>query len=207
VADAAGDRQGEIDLARAAALSDGIFAVAMTLLIVALPLPKNAAELAGVLLSEHLLTLLPAFRAIVIGFVVAAVFWRSHHAFFRCLAMGDATLMWLNFLLLFAVAVTPLSTYLLGSFHGETVAVGLYAANVALISAGLFLMWLHVGRKRALLHAGINTWRIHRGLWGAGLTALVFLASIPVARWSPEAALWMWLLIVPAMMAGPRPRA
>lgn len=62
-------RQGEVDLARAAALSDGIFAVAMTLLIVALPLPKSAAELAGLALSKHLLTL------------------------FRCLAQGDAALM------------------------------------------------------------------------------------------------------------------
>jgi uncharacterized membrane protein len=108
VAEAAGDRQGEIDLARAAALSDSIFAVAMTLLIVALPLPKSIAELAGVPLSEHLLSLLPAFRAIVIGFFVAAVFWRSHHAFFRCLAQGDAMLMWLNFLLLFASRSAPI---------------------------------------------------------------------------------------------------
>lgn len=47
----------------------------------------------------------------------------------------------------------------------------------------------------------------HRGLWGAGLTALVFLASIAVAELSADAALWMWLLIIPAMLAGPRPRA
>jgi uncharacterized membrane protein len=204
VAEAAGHRQGEIDLARAAALSDGIFAVAMTLLIVALPLPKGAAELAGVPLGEHLLTLLPAFRVIVIGFFVAAVFWRAHHGFFRCLVTGDATLMWLNFVLLFAVAVTPLSSSLLGSFHTEAVTVDLYAANVAVISASLFLMWLHVNRKRALLHAGVGSQRIQRGLWGAGLTALVFLVSIVVAQFSAGAAPWMWLLIVPAMLAGPR---
>jgi len=169
VAEAAENRQGEIDLARAAALSDGIFAVAMTLLIVALPLPKSTAELGGVPLGEHLLTLLPAFRAIAIGFFVAAVFWRAHHGFFRCLAKGDGTLMWLNFLLLFAVAATPLSSSLLGSFHSEAVTVALYAANVAVISASLFLMWLHVNRKRALLNADVGSRRIPRGLWGASL--------------------------------------
>jgi hypothetical protein len=84
------------------------------------------------------------------------------------------------------------------------VTVELYAANVALISASLFLMWLHVNRKRALLHAGITIQRVQHGLWGAALTALVFLASIVVAQFSAEVALWMWLLIIPAMLAGPR---
>lgn len=92
----------------------------------------------------------------------------------------------LNFLLLFAVAVTPLSSSLLGSFRGEAVTVALYAANVVVISVSLFLMWLHVNRKRALLHADVGRLRIQRGLWGAGLTALVFLASIVVAQFLPS---------------------
>jgi hypothetical protein len=95
-------RRKEIDIARLAALSDGVFAVAMTLLVVALPLPRNAADLQGRPLSEHLLTLLPQFRAVVISFVVAAAFWRAHHDFFRALVRADRTVAWLNFLLLFA---------------------------------------------------------------------------------------------------------
>jgi uncharacterized membrane protein len=119
------------DLGRVTALSDGIFAVAMTLLVVALPLPKNAAELGGVPLREHMISLLLPARAILISFFVAALFWRAHHSFYRCLAHGDRTLLWLNFLLLFAVVLTPVSTHLVGNFHAEILTVGLYAANLA----------------------------------------------------------------------------
>ena len=199
-----GEGRGEVDLTRAAALSDGIFAVAMTLLIVALPLPKSAAELGGVPLRQHLVTLLPALRAIAISFFVAAIFWRAHHGFFRCLGRGDWVLLWLNFLLLFAVTMTPLTAYLLGNFHTEPLTVALYAANLALIGFSLFLMWLRVASRRALLHADVDTARVHRGLWGNGLTTLVFLVSIPVAWLATEAALWMWLLIVPLAALGPR---
>jgi uncharacterized membrane protein len=200
------DRREDVDLARVAALSDGIFAVAMTLLIVGMPLPKGAADLAGASLPQHLLTLVPALRAVAISFFVSAIFWHVHHGFFRCLKRGDALLLWLNFLLLFAVALTPLSTYLLGSFADTPIANGLYAANVAAIASGLFLMWLRAALRRDLLRADVADARIRRGLWGAGLVALLFLLSIPVAGLSSAAARLVWLLIVPVVVLVPRSR-
>ena len=198
------ERQGEADLSRASALSDGIFAVAMTLLVLALPLPKNAAELGGAPLREHLLTLLPPIRAVLISFFIAAVFWRAHLNFFRCLARSDATLLWLNLLLLFAVVVTPLSTHLLGNFRLETLTVGLYAANLALIGGSLFLMWLRAAARRGLLHADVGAARVRHALWITGLTTLVFLGSIAVAWPAPEWAVWTWVLILPLSFLGPR---
>lgn len=197
-------RNGGIDLGRVAALSDGIFAVAMTLLVVALPLPKNAAELGGVPLREYLLTLLPPVRAIMISFFVAAVFWRAHHGFFSCLAQGDATVVWLNFLLLFAVVLTPLSTHLLGNFRLETLTVGLYAANLALIGGSMFLMWLRAAARRVLLHPEVEAQRVRHALWIFALVTLVFLGSIGVAWSAPEWAMWTWLLILPLSALVPR---
>ncbi len=165
-------RDGGIDLGRVAALSDGIFAVAMTLLVVALPLPKNAAELGGVPLCEHLLTLLPPVRAIMISFLVAAVFWRAHHGFFSCLA--------------------------------QTLTVGLYAANLALIGCSLFLMWLRAAARRALLHPEVETQRVRHALWIFALITLVFLGSIGVAWSAPKWAMWTWLLILPLSALVPR---
>lgn len=198
-------RDDDIDLGRVAALSDGIFAVAMTLLVVALPLPKNAAELGVVPLREHVTTLLPPVRAIVLSFVVAAVFWRAHQGFFLCLARGDRTLVWLNFLLLFAVVLTPVSTHLLGNFHIETLNVGLYAANLALIGGSLFAMWLHAARRRSLLlRPDVDARRVRYALWLTAFLTLVFLASTAVAWVEPAAAMWMWLLTVPLSVIRPR---
>jgi len=197
------DQSDEVDLARLAALSDGIFAVAMTLLIAGMPLPKSMTELAGMPLPQHLLTLGPALGEVAISFFVSAIFWQRHHGFFRCLKRGDAMLPWLNFLLLFAVALTPLSTYLLGNFSGDPVATCLYAANVAAIASALFLLWLRAAFRPDLLRADVSGTRIRRGLWGAGLATLVFLVSIPVSAVSSAAGHLVWLLIVPAVLFVP----
>jgi uncharacterized membrane protein len=64
-----------IDMPRLAALSDGIFAVAMTLLVAAISLPKNSGDLGGVTPGAALLAALPQFKAIAISFFVAAAYW------------------------------------------------------------------------------------------------------------------------------------
>ncbi len=189
-------REKTIDLVRLAALSDGIFAVAMTLLAVALPLPKDAAELGGRSLGEHLLTLLPQLRAIVISYIVAAVFWRLHHNFFRLLARGDQSIVWLNFVLLFGIVLTPLTTQLLGNLRATATTVELYAGNLALLGIALFLMWWHAARRR-LLYDGVGVARVRRALFGSGAQVLVFLASIPVSWARADLAEWCWLLLVP----------
>ena len=198
------ERSDGLDLVRVTALSDGIFAVAMTLLIVGMPLPKSMSELAGLSLAQRLLALGPALGQVAISFFVSAIFWRVHHGFFRCLKRGDSLLLWLNFLLLFAVALMPLSTDLLGNFSGEPLINCVYAANVAGIAFALFLMWLRAAFHRDLLHPEVGNARIRRGLWGSGLAALVFLVSMPVAVLSSAAAHWVWFLIVPAVRFVPR---
>jgi TMEM175 potassium channel family protein len=200
-------RRKEIDIARLAALSDGVFAVAMTLLVVALPLPRNAADLQGRPLSEHLLTLLPQFRAVVISFVVAAAFWRAHHDFFRALVRADRTVAWLNFLLLFAVVLAPLGTHLLGNFPTQSLTVDLYALDLALIGIALLLLWWHAGRHPELLDPAIDRSRIRRTLWAAAWLPLVLLASIPVSWVAPDIAVWTWLLLVPVSLIRPRGEA
>ena len=199
-------REKSIDLVRLAALSDGIFAVAMTLLAVGLPLPKDAAELGGRPLGEHLLTLFPQFRAVAISFVVAAAFWRLHHNFFRVLARGDGSLVWLNFLLLFGVVLTPLTTQLLGNLRATTATVDLYAGNLVLIGAALFLMWWRAERHR-LLHDDVGPASVRRALFGSGTLVLVFLASIPLSWARADLAEWFWLLLVPISFLEARRRA
>lgn len=189
-------QQNDVDLARVAALSDGVFAVAMTLLVAALPLPKNMAELGGKSLEEYLLGLLPHLRAIFIGFVVAAAFWRSHHDFFKALARADRLVIWLNFLLLFGVVLTPVGTYLLGSFPTQALTTDLYAVDLATIGAAFLLLWWHAGR-RGFLAGAIDRRRLNRAIWGSAAVVAVFLASIPVSWFNPALAMWAWLLLIP----------
>src|SRR5690349_16791280 len=94
----------EEGIGRILALSDGVFAIAITLLIIAIAIPATTSD-AG--LSGALLRLWPRYLAYVLSFLVIARFWVTHHLAFQLIARNDATLVWLNLLLLMLVAFLP----------------------------------------------------------------------------------------------------
>lgn len=188
-------RQRDIELPRLAALSDGIFAVAMTLLIAALPLPQTPQDLDGRPLSEVLLAKLPQAEAVAIAFFVAALFWWRHHDLVGALARCNVPLMWLNFLFLFGIVLTPLATHLLGAFPRGAVTVDIFAGNLAFIGAALFSLWWYAARKKGLLKPDIDPQRVRRALVGVAVSVLVFLSSMALAWRNADVALWSWLLL------------
>src|SRR5215813_10137818 len=111
--DEAADEEG---IGRILALSDGVFAIAITLLIIAIGIPATTSD-AG--LPEALLGLWPRYLAYVLSFLVIARFWVTHHLAFRLIARYDATLVWLNLLLLMLVAFLPFPTAVLGEHFGS----------------------------------------------------------------------------------------
>ena len=122
-------------IGRILALSDGVFAIALTLLILEIAVPATNA--AG--LPKALLGLWPRYLAYVVSFVVIARFWVIHRLAFRLIARDDAVLVWLNLLLLMFVAFLPFPTAVLGKHNTSPAAAVLYASSVIL--AGMYLLW------------------------------------------------------------------
>src|SRR5215469_16375933 len=98
-------------MGRILALSDGVFAIAMTLLILQIAIPATAGDGR---LSRALLALWPRYLAYLLSFLVIARFWVIHHQAFRLIARFDTALVWLNLLLLLFVAFLPFPTSVLG---------------------------------------------------------------------------------------------
>jgi uncharacterized membrane protein len=190
-------RRIDIDLPRLAALSDGVFAVAMTLLVATLPLPRTPADLGAASLRDALLAVLPQLRDVAVSFFVAALYWLRHHDLVRALARCNSAVMWLNFLLLFGVVLTPLATHLLGAFPRGAVTVDIYAANLAFIGTVLLIIWWYAIRHEGLLKATIEPKDARRELRGLAASILVLLSSIPLAWVNADIALWSWLLLAP----------
>jgi Endosomal/lysosomal potassium channel TMEM175 len=94
-------------IGRILALSDGVFAIAITLLIITIAIPATTSD-AG--LPKALLALWPRYLAYVLSFLVIARFWVTHHLAFRLIARYDATLVWLNLLLLMFVSFRSTSS-------------------------------------------------------------------------------------------------
>jgi uncharacterized membrane protein len=126
-------------LERLTALSDGLFAVAMTLLVLDLRVPVSTA---GSVYSERglgeaLLKLGPSFAAYLRSFTMLGTFWLAQHTLLGILGRCDRTLTWINLGFLFVVSLPPFSTALLAHYVHLRLAVGVYWLNILLLGAGL----------------------------------------------------------------------
>src|SRR6516225_141850 len=126
-------------LERLTALSDGLFAVAMTLLVLDMRVPARSA---GLIYAEHglaaaLLRLGPNFAAYLLSFTMLGTFWLAQHTLLGILGRCDRTLSWISLGFLFVVSLLPFSAALLAHYVHLRLAVGVYWLNILLLGAGL----------------------------------------------------------------------
>ena len=107
-------------------LSDGVYAIALTLLAVELVLPESAVDLQGPDLLESLLDSWPKVLAFLTSFTVIANFWVGHNVLFQHVRRFDGGLMWLALLQLLCVAFIPFPTSVIGSHISDPVAQQFY---------------------------------------------------------------------------------
>jgi uncharacterized membrane protein len=182
-------KEAEIEFARVVAFSDGVFAIAITLLVLTLEIPPGLDDL-GSALSEHGNDLF----AYALSFAVIGKFWLAHHRFYGALERFDGRLMALNLLYLAWIAIVPFSTDLLGNYSDEPASVIIYACNMAACSA-TFVIQIAYAYRRGLIRPEARPME-HRYAGPPNyLLVAVFLASIPVALLSVTAAQVMWLAI------------
>ena len=115
------------ELERVNAFSDGVFAIAITLLVLNVEIPS----VPGDELASALRALWSDLIAYMIGFAVIGLFWFGHHRLFSRLVRSDGRLVLVNMVLLGLIGVMPFTTGLLGGYD-EPIAVALYAANVGI---------------------------------------------------------------------------
>jgi uncharacterized membrane protein len=184
--------EGEMDPGRVLALSDGVFAIAATLLVLDLHLPDG---LPSEDLPAKLHDLIPAFGGYGLSYVLIGLLWLGHHKQFRNFNQISSRLARLNLMFLGCVSVLPFSTSLLR--YDAPIAAQLYAATVAvifLLEAVMSVVAAHRGHHADPVAARNFTIR-------ALVTAAIFAASIAIAAIPGGGADWAkysWLLLIPA---------
>jgi uncharacterized membrane protein len=189
-----GDEAAEEGMGRILALSDGVFAIAITLLILEISIPATTGDTG---LTKALLALWPRYLAYVLSFLVIARFWVAHHQAFRLIGRYDAVLVWLNLLLLMFVAFLPFPTAVLGRHNGTPPAAVLYAVAVILAGTASSAYWWYASGRGRLLRPDVGRARV-RALRARGLLGPVFFTlTLPVAAFAPYAAEILWILVFP----------
>ncbi|HUN36508.1 MAG TPA: TMEM175 family protein [Trebonia sp.] len=183
---------------RLLALSDGVVAIALTLLILGIQVPAAAglrnpdsmSELAAALVST-----IDGWISYVISFVVIAQFWLTHRQLFREMdAAGDGLANW-NFLFLFTITVMPFTSDLIGKYPENPLAVIIFSANLILATLARFGMLRYRARHRPPAGPGRPAVAGYKPL--QGIINLCFYAlAIPVALVSPDLAKFCWLGLI-----------
>ena len=128
---------------RLAALSDGVFAVAMTLLVLDLKNPAAETIQGEAALAAALVVLLPRLLIYLLSFLLLGIFWVGQQTQLNHVAKGDRELAWIHLAFLFFVSITPFSTSLMAEFVTFRIALLLYWLNIVCLGATLFLAWCH----------------------------------------------------------------
>ncbi|HWB87135.1 MAG TPA: TMEM175 family protein [Bryobacteraceae bacterium] len=172
---------------RLAALSDGIFAVAMTLLALDLRAPAMEAVHSEQGLWHALTPLAPRLVMYMMSFITLGIFWVGQQTQLNHLARSDRSLSWIHIFFLFGVSVTPFSTSLLAGFTGYRTALLVYWANILLLGVALYLSWvcaMGAGLVKTELPPEVPSAIKRRILIAQGLYALGALLSFINTYWS-----------------------
>jgi uncharacterized membrane protein len=169
-----------VEMNRLNNLSDGVFAIALTLLAFDLRLPE------GVPIGDlpsNLLELAPKFMVYLISFVVIGGAWGAHQRMLKQIKSGDGPLVWFNLACLLFVGLLPATAAILGRYPTAFLAITCFALDVAFIQLTTLWLWRHASRQdliNPLLHPRVVK-SIGRRLI---LSTVIYALSVPLALWS-----------------------
>jgi uncharacterized membrane protein len=178
---------------RLQALSDGIFSIVMTLLVLELISDEVAAAKSEPELIDSLLDLWPKVVSYLISFAVAGAFWVAQHGDVHHLERTDARYLWLSIFFLFWISLLPFSSAMLGEHHQYAIAEILYGWNMILASLSLHLTWWYAVRHRLLL-PGLNSDAIRRAHRRLLLGPPIYLLAIGLAHVNPHTSYALYVI-------------
>ncbi|HVV89171.1 MAG TPA: TMEM175 family protein [Solirubrobacterales bacterium] len=171
---------------RLEAFSDGVFAIAITLLVLDIHVPEPGSGRLG----HELLAQWPSYAAYVISFITIGIIWMNHHAAFSRLRAVDHSILIWNLLLLMSVGILPFTTSLMATYlkegSGEDLAAAIYGASF-LVMGGVFVLANRqiLFRRPRLLREPMPEEAARRTLHFAALGQLPYLLAVLLAFVSP----------------------
>jgi uncharacterized membrane protein len=142
---------------RLESLTDGIFAFAMTLLVIGLNIPEKGNLVQSTAYASNLLiSLYSDFFHYILAFLILGAFWLSHHIELHPLLRLDRKYIWLNLGTLLFVALLPFSTSFSGDFPDVPLGAIVFELNLFAIGMGMFLQWRYATEKDRLVEPGMT---------------------------------------------------
>ncbi len=170
--------------------TDGIFAIAITLLALEIRIPEveTRAEV-----GQAILNLLPQIFVFVLSFIQVGIFWLAHHKMFKEIERADGTFMWLCLIYLMVIAFLPVPSGTLARYGDTFASVVFFAATLILVGLLELAIWQYATHNRRLVKPSTTDLEIREERWRTLNVILTFGASILIAFISPLLAMLSWL--------------
>jgi uncharacterized membrane protein len=188
----------EMGMERLVFFSDAVFAIAITLLALEIRLPEDIAHASNRELLSDLFAIWPKYLGYMISFLSIGNFWVIHHRQYRYIERYNTRLMFINLLVLMAVAFIPFSTAVI-SENGNRTATILYALSASIVGLLSTLLWVYASYKRRLVALDMEPAIVRRGVVRNLIAPVIFLFSVGLSYLNPDLAKISWILIAPAV--------
>jgi len=182
--------------ARLEAFSDGVLAIAITLLVLEIRVPNVPR---GSTLAHELLHLWPKYAVFTVSFVTIGIMWINHHVLFQGVEGVDRGLLFLNLLLLLSISFVPFPTAVLGDYvragnSGRAAAV-LYGANMLLVGIGFLALWWYLRAHPELRSTDLSDDAVRQAIRRTIIGPVLYATSIVVALVSAPVALALFAAV------------
>jgi len=179
---------------RVEAFSDGVFAVAITLLVLNLQVPQLAATVVSRELLPRLFELWPKLLLYLLSFVIVGIYWVAHHNTFNYIKRSDRILLWLNLLLLLCIVFIPFPTALIGQYPEQQISVVIYGGTLVITGLVLQLLWWYATSNHRLVDRDIDPQLVQRATRKNLTAPLIYLLAIGVSFLSVQVSLIFFIL-------------
>ena len=178
-------------------LSDGIFAIVMTILVFDLKVPVFGPSISNTDIWQALVAMLPLFLSYLLSFAMLFTYWRAHHFFISVYAKNvDMTLTSINAVFFLFVGLVPFSTSLLGRESTHELPIIIFSINVILIGLCLYVMRNYVFKSPHIQNIEVSHSEIMRGTIRTLVPVIFALIAIPLCFYSKSLALTLLTIAI-----------
>lgn len=180
------------DPTRVLALSDGVFAIILTLLVLEIHVPELGA---GQTLRQALREIRPSLTAFLLSFVVVAIAWAGHRDVFALIRRTDRGIVWLNFLYLLPLSVLPFGAAMLATYERDPIALRIYGLILVATVVTRLATWLYATARTHILVAPVDPRSRWAGVILVAFPGVAYLIGMGVAEAAPTLAIVIYALV------------
>lgn len=184
----------ELNIDRLKTLIDGVYAIAMTILVLAIDIPEGE-NLKGMALHKAIIEQSSQIFAYVIGFILLALFWTINHKQFASFVKTDHKHIWINIFMLIFICLVPYTTSLKGNFPNDWLSNLYFNINMLIISLIFLLNWLYATYHNRLTKPDFNISQRNIGINRNMIFVIIAMLAVATSYYLKDNSAYCFLLV------------